>query len=334
MAVKSDPSSFTDPITKAAPASASPHRAAQRGAKRRSAVRRTIWPGIATAVSFAAYLFHPQALAALGLAVDPEPIRLLSGAAGCFAAAWLGGRATGLALERHGSRRRPVPRLLHEMVSAALFVTASVATLILVFGQPVSGALAGSGLVLAVLGFAIRNALADVLSGIALGLEAPYRIGDWIEIDSALRGRVVEIGWRTTRLLTRDDTYTILPNSQIARQRLTNYSAPRRHYRTHVQILLGHEVPVPVAKSLLAEAAARPAVILAAPAPDVRILSYDAEGIRYAVRFWVPSFASDVDCRDAVLSAIDAAMRERGLPAFQGCCRAGHGCPSAAARGR
>src|SRR3546814_10955047 len=55
--------------------------------------------------------------------------------------------------------------------------------------------------------------------------------GDWVEMENTVKGRIVEIGWRTTRLQTRDQTYMILPNSQIARQRLTNYSAPRRHYR-------------------------------------------------------------------------------------------------------
>ncbi|HLT76653.1 MAG TPA: mechanosensitive ion channel family protein [Ferrovibrio sp.] len=276
-------------------------------------VRRIIWPAITTAASICIYLLHQQAFDALNLGVDAKAVRGISGAASYFAAAWLGGRLIGIALERVGSNRRRVPKLLQELVSVALFVAAAIATIILVFGHSVTGALAGSGLVLAILGFAIRNALADVLSGIALGLEAPYRIGDWVEIDSTIRGRIVEIGWRTTRLLSRDDTYTILPNSQIARQRLTNYSAPRRHYRTKVQILLNHDVPVATAKALLAEAAARPSIILTTPAPDVRVISYDADGIRYAVRFWVPSFAEDVDCRDAVLTAIDAAIRERGL---------------------
>src|SRR3546814_6459513 len=54
--------------------------------------------------------------------------------------------------------------------------------------------------------------------------------------------------------------------------------------------------------------------ILGDPPPDTRIRSYDAAGIQYAVRYWVPSFADDIDCRDAVLSAVDAAIRERGLP--------------------
>lgn len=277
-------------------------------------IRRTALPALAAAASLATHLHHPALLARLGLDPHGELVRLVSGAAACFAAAWLAARLIGIALERTGSGRRRVPRLLQELVSAALFVVASIATTMLVFGQSVSGVLAGSGLVLAILGFAIRNALADVLSGIALGLEAPYRIGDWVEIDTLIRGRIVEIGWRTTRLLTRDDTYAILPNSQIARLRLTNYSAPRRHYRTSVQLLLDHEVPVAVAKEVLARAAARPSIILPTPAPDVKVVAYDTDGIRYAVRFWVPGFAEDVDCRDAVFSAIDAAIREHALP--------------------
>ncbi|MGO4740296.1 mechanosensitive ion channel family protein [Bosea sp. 2KB_26] len=278
------------------------------------AYQRTIWPLLSAMASIALYVLHQPALDAFQLGMEARTIRILSGSASYFSAAWLGGRLAGLALERSGPRKRQVPKLLLELVTAGLFIAAGVAALMLVIGQSLSGALAGSGLVIALLGFALRNALADVFSGIAVGIEAPYRIGDWVAIDDATRGRVIEIGWRTTRLLTRDDTYMILPNSQIARQTLINYSAPRRKYRAKVQVVLDHEISVADAKALLAEAAAKPSIIVASPRPDVRVLSYDAEGIRYHVRFWVPTFADDVDCRDAVLSEIDAALRARALP--------------------
>jgi len=274
--------------------------------------RRIIWPGAATAVSLGIYLFHRPILETLAPGVGGEGVRMLAGGAGCFALAWLGARLAALALERAGSRR--TPRLLQELVAAALFLAATVAAAVLVLGLPLGSALAGSGLFIAVIGFAVRNVLADVLSGIALGLEAPYRIGDWVEIDSTIRGRVIEIGWRTTRLRTRDDTYMILPNSQIARQRLTNYSAPRSHYRTQVQIALDHAIPVTEARALLTAAAREASGILDVPAADARAISYDADAIRYAVRYWVPSFAEDVDCRDAVYAAIDTALRRRGMP--------------------
>lgn len=276
--------------------------------------QRTLWPLLSTLASIVVYLFHRPALVALGLEVESEAIRLMAGAASYFFGAWLGARLIALALERSGSKRRRVPKLLVELTSVALFIAAGVATVMLVLGQSLSGALAGSGIILAILGFAIRNVLADVLSGVAVGLEAPYRIGDWVAIDDTIRGRVIEIGWRTTRLLTRDDTYMILPNSQIARQKMTNYSAPRRKYRARVEVMLDHRISVAEAKALLADAAARPSIIVASPTPDVRVASYNADGIRYLVRFWVPSFADDIDCRDAVLSEIDAALRRRGPP--------------------
>lgn len=282
-------------------------------------LRRTIWPLVATVASIAVYAEHPWLLAQIGGAELTDDtlrsVRLLLGGTSYFSAAWLGGRLIGLALERVGAKQRRIPRLLQELFSVGLFLAATIATIMLVLGQSMSGALASSGLIVAVVGFALRNVIGDVFSGIALGLEAPYRIGDWVEVESVVKGKVVEIGWRTTRLLTRDQTYMILPNSQLARQRITNYSAPRRHYRAQVEITLDHAIAVEDARALLNDAALRAELILADPPPDTRVISYDAAGITYSVRYWVPSFAEDLDCRDSILTRIDAAMRVRDLPA-------------------
>src|SRR5690606_16994098 len=273
-----------------------------------------ISPTVTLAICVAIYLFHDLLAQHLAQHVDLSGLRKLSVAGIYYSAAWLAARLIGSSLKRTSPDRRKSPKLLRELITAALFLTATFATVAMLLGQSAGGALASSGLIIAILGFAIRNVIADVFSGIALGLEAPFRIGDWIEIDGEIRGRVIEIGWRTTRLQTTNDTYMILPNSQISRQRMTNYSAPRRHYRTTLEIVLGHDIPVAQAKKLLAEAAASTDIIMKSPRPDVRALSYDTEGVRYAVRYWVPSFVDDMDCRDVILVAIDAAIRERGLP--------------------
>lgn len=274
---------------------------------------RLVWPLLSAAGAIAIYMFQQTMIETLDLAIQ-KPLRVVAGAAVYFSMAWLGGRLAGLALERSSTEQRQVPKILLELVTASFFLVAGIATVILIAGQPWSSAIAGSGLLIAILGFALRNALADVFSGIAVGIEAPYRIGNWVAIDDMTRGRVIEIGWRTTRLFTRDDTYVILPNSQIARQKLTNYSVPRRKYRAHVQVVLNHEISVADAKALLSEAAAQSSIIVSSPSPDVRVASYDTDGIRYHVRLWVPSFVDDIDCRDAVFAEIDAALRSRGLP--------------------
>ncbi|UXN66122.1 mechanosensitive ion channel family protein (plasmid) [Phyllobacterium sp. A18/5-2] len=276
--------------------------------------KRVTWPLIATALSITTYINYPELLDTNNLGWDRELVRLILGGASYFAAAWLCGRLIGVALQRTTPGKRKAPRLVQEMIVVGLFLVALVATIMLVMGQSMSGAMASSGILLAVIGIALRNVIGDVFSGIAVGLEAPYRIGDWIELNGVVRGKVVEIGWRTTRLLARDETYMILPNSKIARQQVTNYSAPRRKYRAQVEICLGHNIPVTEAKVLLSNAVAASPIVLQDPAPDVRVVSHDRSAICYAVRFWVPSFAEEADCRDAVFCSIDDALRTSDYP--------------------
>lgn len=276
--------------------------------------RHFLWPVMLFAASIAVYAALEPGFRRFAPEADTLAAYRISVTLLYFSGAWLLARliVAFLRSSRNGSRK--VPKLLGDLVTGALFLAATAATIAMLLGQSAGGALASSGLIIAILGFAIRNVLADVLSGIALGLEAPFRIGDWIEIDGAIRGKVIEIGWRTTRLLTRNDTYMILPNSQISRQRMTNFSAPKKHYRASLEIVLGHDMPVDEGKELLAAAAASSGSVMASPKPDVRALSYDADGVRYTVRYWVPSFVDDIDCRDEMLVAVDAAIRQRGLP--------------------
>lgn len=247
---------------------------------------------------------------------EAQAISHVSTAAIIYSLAWLLSRMVRLAIARKGNGKRKTPRLLGELLTATLFTVATVVAAGLLLGHNTGGILASSGLIIAILGFAIRNVLADVLSGVAIGLEAPYRIGDWVEFDADISGRVVEIGWRTTRILTTNGTYMILPNSHISRQMLTNYSAPRKYYQASLEIVLSHEVPVARAKEVLlaaATAASRPISATEPLQPAVRAESYGTEGIAYTIRYWVPKYSEDIDCRDAMLVAVDEAIREEGL---------------------
>lgn len=279
----------------------------------RPSIRPFFWPAFLFGVSVVVYVLHDLVFDRFIPNGDRNAVRQIGAAAAFYSGAWLLARIVAAAVSQRREGRRKAPRLLRELITAALFLVATIATVAMLLGQSAGGALASSGLIIAILGFAIRNVLADVLAGVALGLEAPFRIGDWVEIDGTIRGRVIEIGWRTTRLLTRSDTYMILPNSQISRQRLTNYSAPRKQFRATVEIVLGYDIPVTQAKEMLMAAAASAAIRKGLPKPDVRAVSYDTEGVRYALRYWVPSFVDQVDFRDAILVAVDETIRQQGL---------------------
>ncbi len=276
----------------------------------RQHARRVLWPLVLMGLSIGLLLYRFDIASYLG-----GGEMLLIGITGLsyFATAWLVSRVLALLLDQTAGRRRPYPRLLKDMIAAVLFLIAFTATVALFLGQGAVGALAGSGIILAVMGFAIRNVVADTLSGIALGVEGPFRIGDWIDIDGLARGKVIEIGWRTTRVLTRDSTYLILPNSEIARLRITNYSAPKPQYRAQVSITLDHTMPIGQARRVMLDAMKTAKLIQQDPAPDVRVLAYEEGGITYTLRYWIARFDHDIDCRDEVYSVVDDALRSAGI---------------------
>ncbi|MBP2316773.1 mechanosensitive ion channel family protein [Azospirillum soli] len=280
---------------------------------------RLIWPMVMVAVSLLLLVGHPWLLKVAG--APPESVVAMApvvlGGASCFSAAWLTARLVVLILERTSRDQRRLPKLLQESVTVAFFLIALMGTIALALDGAVAGSVATSGVVIAILGFALRNIIADIVLGIALGLERSYRIGDWLKIDNGVSGVVIDINWRTTRLLTRNQTHVILPNSRIAQRQLVNYSEPKRQYRDQLRICLPHSIPVAEAKRVLLAAAQTAHRKLTGPVPDVLAVTYTLGGIEYAVRYWVPNYAEEAACRDALLTVIDAALRSEGLHVLQ-----------------
>ncbi|MFM8952426.1 MAG: mechanosensitive ion channel family protein [Planctomycetaceae bacterium] len=87
---------------------------------------------------------------------------------------------------------------------------------------------AGSAVVTAAVGFALRDTLGNVFSGLAMQAERPVELGDWIQYDAnpADVGRVVEVNWRATRVITLDEAFVVIPNGQLGLASIRNFSRP------------------------------------------------------------------------------------------------------------
>jgi MscS family membrane protein len=82
--------------------------------------------------------------------------------------------------------------------------------------------IASAGIVGIAVGFAAKDTLANLFAGVFILADAPYKIGDFIILESGTRGVVTDIGIRSTRLLTRDDVEVTLPNAVIANSKIVN----------------------------------------------------------------------------------------------------------------
>jgi len=126
------------------------------------------------------------------------------------------------------NRRWREARLFPDLTAAAIYTAAVLVVLISVLALPIGGLLATSGVLAIVLGLALQNTLADVFAGIAFGIEAPFNVGDRISLGDKTEGTVVQMNWRSIRILTDGDDVAIVPNSVVAKSDIVNRSFPTR----------------------------------------------------------------------------------------------------------
>ncbi|MCB2055812.1 MAG: mechanosensitive ion channel family protein [Geminicoccaceae bacterium] len=206
------------------------------------------------------------------------------------------------------------PRLLTDLLAALLFVAVALLILAEVFDLPLTHIVTTSSVLVAVIGFALRDMLASLFAGIALNVEKPYSIGDWIEVAPGKVGRVVEVGWLTTRLVTKEKVGVVVPNAHLATQNFENYGHRGQLFRSQVTLTLDHQLrPARVERVLLAAVRGVPEVGTAGPGPDLKIVSFDGGGVTWQVRFWLDDYDRLQEMRYAVQRSLLQHLHQAGI---------------------
>jgi len=181
---------------------------------------------------------------------------------------------------------RTVP-LLDNLGKIAVFGLA-VYMLLITWDLDVKPWLASAGIVGIALGFAAKDTLANLFGGLFIVADAPYKIGDFIVLDTGERGCVTQIGLRSTRLLTRDDVEITLPNAQIANAKITNESGgPWPKARITVTVGVAYGSDVDKVRAVLMEAASRVELVTRDPAPAVRFTEFGDSALIFRLLCWI-----------------------------------------------
>lgn len=210
-------------------------------------------------------------------------------------------------------RARPTPKILRDVLDGTLYL---VATLIIVqreFRIDLSSLLAGSAIVSVVIGLALQETLGNLFAGLAIQLERPFQVGDIISVGTEVFGRIVQIGWRATRVENKRREIISLPNTTFSKQGVKNYSRGGEPVGFDTFILLSYETPPNRVKAVVRDTLAEVPLILAEPAARVRTWSYDDSGIKYRIRFYVADVARANYVRDEVLSRLWYRLRREGI---------------------
>jgi len=213
---------------------------------------------------------------------------------------------------RHDRRHRSA-KLVVDLVAAAIYVGTVAMVLTSVLALPVTGLFATSGVVAIVLGLALQNTLADVFSGIAVGIEAPFQVDDRISLGADIEGRVIETNWRSIRVQTDGDDIAIIPNSVMAKLQIVNRSVPSRRRTVSAEVPCPATVDPAYVIQVLDEATLLCPAILDTPASSVALTRLGRRWNHYTISFSVAETSLTSGTKSLLLGYARKQMHYAGL---------------------
>ena len=148
--------------------------------------------------------------------------------------------------------------------------------------------LASAGIVGIAIGFAAKDTLANLFSGVFILADAPYKIGDFVVLDSGERGEVTHIGIRSTRLLTRDDIEVTIPNSVMGNTKINNESGgPAEKYRIRIAVGVAYGSDIDNVREILMNIATNDEAVCVDPEPRVRFRTFGPSSLDFELLCWI-----------------------------------------------
>lgn len=203
-------------------------------------------------------------------------------------------------------------RLLQDVLGAVIFLVAMVAAAAYVMQLPVKGLLATSGVMAIVIGLALQSTLSDVFSGIVLNTTKPYQLDDWISIDGT-EGKVVEIDWRATHLLTGKGSTVVIPNSVAAKTKVHNFSRPYELTNVSISLRVSTQVRPRRVLDALEKTVQGISALLAEPKPKVAIKASDLESMEYEASGFIRTGQNKTEVRNLMYDLAHRHLEAAGI---------------------
>jgi small-conductance mechanosensitive channel len=177
--------------------------------------------------------------------------------------------------------------LLHNVLKVVV-VALTVYFLFLAWNIDVTAWLASAGIVGLALSFAAKDTLSNLFAGVSIVMDAPYKAGDFIILDTGERGVVTDIGLRSTRILTRDDVEITVPNGIIGNGKIINEAGgPPAQHRIRVAVGVAYGSDIDHVIEVLASVADDHPEVLKDPEPRVRFRLFADSSLNFELLGWI-----------------------------------------------
>jgi len=177
---------------------------------------------------------------------------------------------------------------------------------------------AGAGVAGIAIGFAAKDTLSNLIAGVLLILDRPFEIGDRIEVwsapaGSATWGDVIDIGIRATKIQTTDNIVIIIPNNEIMKRDIVNYTIQSKRIRVRINIGVAYDTDIEKVKKVIMTVADSADWILKDPAPKVVVRNFGESSIDLQLRVWIEDARKRMDTISFITDNVKTVFDREGV---------------------
>ncbi len=178
---------------------------------------------------------------------------------------------------------------LFDNLAKILIFSVGIYTIFVIWKIDMTAWLASAGIAGIAVGFAAKDTLSNLFSGVFILADSPYKVGDYIVLDQKERGKVTHIGLRSSRILTRHDVEITIPNSIIGNSTIINQSGgPSEKMRIKLKVGVAYGSDVDQVRTIMLDIAQKEPQVCTNPEPSVRFRAFGASSLDFELRCWVP----------------------------------------------
>jgi len=163
------------------------------------------------------------------------------------------------------------------------------------------------------IGMAAKDTLANMISGFTLMIDRPFRIGDRIQLAGGKTGDVIDVGLRSTKIKTPENTLLIIPNSELCNSTVLNMAFPDTRSQGRINVGVAYGTDIEEVKKILVSTASGEEDVLKDPAPEALFLSFGENSLNMSLFYWVSDYTKLVPTTDRINSKILERFSSNGI---------------------
>jgi len=202
---------------------------------------------------------------------------------------------------------------LFKRIIVIVVYTIAIVMILHYFKQNVSSIIVSLGVGSLAVALAAKDTLANMIAGFMIMTDRPFRLGDRIKLETGQVGDVYEIGLRSTRIKTFDNTLIVVPNHQIVNEKVTNLSYPDPQIRVVINVGVAYGSDLSQVKKLLVDVCLAHPHVLATPPPAAFFVNFGDSSLDFKVTCRVPEWGLQWQTAEDIRTEINNIFEKEGI---------------------